>query len=848
MISNNFSAETEFLKLIVKLITKVQLDKSEECSIGYSEAFKSNSDFTEFISKVVDKVAEEQGLKHWREYYTLDHVLYKEEDRIPEGVLPFGSSCVQGIWLKHFRLIIEHENSLDAGGGYQEFSKLMLFNADMKVLMGYANKGDNYDAYAKDYQRIYASVGLSSDIKPILFIGEYADAHFDAYLITTGGLLTYQWDANIWAALPLETEEKRQHKGANAPQRSQGNQEVHEVGDVIDVNCLQHLLTFREQTLGMSKIGNLWSVNLSKCFKNVAEPFCLTSEDGDLNDGLRTCLWHGETTEEGASGDFLTELKWKITMEGGRPFMEMTGEFCGTHPLAMCKGVDFSSSDLQPVIEKFESSFHCLCFGDEELCKHVSHDSSRICWRTKEPLDVFGDGDLMFPAILSHSGWYVDIRGEIINFGEKLAELLSFLIPVNTPKPRKKTSRATTKEEKGRQFLEQALDYDFGRNGKSKDATKAVEYYEKCLGVMESGLAYYNLALSYLNGDGVNKDKKKGYSLMWKSEQMGYPSASFYLAKLFEADEDGEADFSKAAELYKHAVDNGHIEAAYRLGLLLKKGNGVERNPDEAFRMFGIAVNADAESIKPEYLYEYAMCHFRGVGTKECPANGIDAMRKAAEAGYADAQFEMAQAYECGWGVEKDNRKRWEWMRRAADGGNMDAEFQYGEYLLPKSPESAIEYLQRAAWKNHAMAEALLLEAKEKATKAEVETLTGQAENGLMKAQYKLGMMYLKGDKVKRNTRLGFDWLSEAANQGDVKALAELGWCYLEGVGVPRPNPNRAFDCFSEAAGSIKSSKNTSALKGLYECYSKGLGTERDRKLASDIKFRLDILRLYGNQ
>ena len=201
IMSNDYSAETEFLNRIVKLVTEVRLVKSEECNIGYAEAFKSNSDFTEFISKVVDKVAEEQGLKHWREYYTLDHVLYKEEDRIPDGALPFGSSCVHGTWLKHFRLIIEHENSLDAGGGYQEFSKLMIFNADMKVLMGYANKGDNYDAYAKDYQRIYASVELSADAKPILFIGEYANMHFDAYLITKDGLLKCQWETNTWDAL-----------------------------------------------------------------------------------------------------------------------------------------------------------------------------------------------------------------------------------------------------------------------------------------------------------------------------------------------------------------------------------------------------------------------------------------------------------------------------------------------------------------------------------------------------------------------------------------------------------------------------------------------------------------------
>lgn len=201
--SEVFQAECNFLKAFKKLAKEVQLLKNDKYVVGYSDAFKSNIDFTEFISKVVDKLAEAKKLKHWREYYTLDHVLYNDEDKIPEGDLPFGSSCVRGLWLKHLRFIIEHENSLDAGGGYQEFAKLMLFNADVKVLMGYGNKGDNYDSYAKDYQRIFESACSETEAKPILFIGEYGDIRFDAYLITKDGLFAFQWDADTWKSLPM---------------------------------------------------------------------------------------------------------------------------------------------------------------------------------------------------------------------------------------------------------------------------------------------------------------------------------------------------------------------------------------------------------------------------------------------------------------------------------------------------------------------------------------------------------------------------------------------------------------------------------------------------------------------
>ena len=85
-------------------------------------------------------------------------------------------------------------------------AKLMLFNAEMKVLMGYACKGANYDAYAKDYQLIYSSVDLALGVRPILFIGEYEDAHTDAYLITVDGLLKYQWESNKWFEMKVRRE------------------------------------------------------------------------------------------------------------------------------------------------------------------------------------------------------------------------------------------------------------------------------------------------------------------------------------------------------------------------------------------------------------------------------------------------------------------------------------------------------------------------------------------------------------------------------------------------------------------------------------------------------------------
>lgn len=200
---NKYQNETEFLERVITYLPNIKLtDIGGE--IGYREAYKSNGAFTEFISALVDKISATMKLNHYREYYSIDYVLYKDEDVVRD--LPGKTSHIKGTWLKHMRVAFEHENSLGPGGGYQEFSKLMLFNADIKVLMGWANVGkDGYDPYAKDYWYLYESMLSETEPKPILFIGEYSDSdrgHVDSYLMTkSDGLL--KWDNSTWISMKL---------------------------------------------------------------------------------------------------------------------------------------------------------------------------------------------------------------------------------------------------------------------------------------------------------------------------------------------------------------------------------------------------------------------------------------------------------------------------------------------------------------------------------------------------------------------------------------------------------------------------------------------------------------------
>ena len=76
---SEYPNETEFLGRVMKYLPDIKLtDRGGE--IGYREAYKSNGAFTEFISALVDKISADMELNHYREYYSIDHVLYNDKD------------------------------------------------------------------------------------------------------------------------------------------------------------------------------------------------------------------------------------------------------------------------------------------------------------------------------------------------------------------------------------------------------------------------------------------------------------------------------------------------------------------------------------------------------------------------------------------------------------------------------------------------------------------------------------------------------------------------------------------------------------------------------------------------
>lgn len=72
------------------------------------------------------------------------------------------------------------------------------------------------------------------------------------------------------------------------------------------------------------------------------------------------------------------------------------------------------------------------------------------------------------------------------------------------------------------------------------------------------------------------------------------------------------------------------------------------------------------------------------------------------------------------------------------------------------------------------------------------------AELGEAQAQYLLGEMYIKGDRVKRDDKLGVQWLRKSAIQGLKEAQFELGYMCAMGMGT-QYNPQEALKWYEKA-------------------------------------------------
>ena len=222
-----------------------------------------------------------------------------------------------------------------------------------------------------------------------------------------------------------------------------------------------------------------------------------------------------------------------------------------------------------------------------------------------------------------------------------------------------------------------------------------------------------------------------------------------------------QGNFDKAFQLYKEAADKGNAEAQFYVAEYYYKFYNEEivlsnEDKNNAFKKAAEYYEKAAlqDHAKAQYTY-YKLYHELKEEKREHFLDNLISvfdqdraliyLKRAAEHGNADAQYELGDCYNYGEGTEKDSEKAFEWYLKAAKQGHSDAQYELGEcyrfgFGTEENPEKAFEWCMKAAKQDNS------------------------------NAQYEVGLCYKTGYGTEENPEEAFKWFIKAAEQDDSDA------------------------------------------------------------------------------
>jgi TPR repeat protein len=218
-----------------------------------------------------------------------------------------------------------------------------------------------------------------------------------------------------------------------------------------------------------------------------------------------------------------------------------------------------------------------------------------------------------------------------------------------------------------------AVMYDTGK-GAPKDATKAVEWYEKSA-TQGNAQAQGNLAVKYYNGDGVPKNATKAVEWYLKAATQGDAASQFILGDMYHKGDSVAKDAGKGAEWFGKAAAQGDAAAQLKLGGMYYIGDGVQQDATKAAEWFEKAA-AQGDTTAQYYI---GLLFYKGDGVSKDAIKAAEWFYKAAKQENADAQFVLGRMYYQGEGVPLDLIKAGEWLQKAAKQGEVNAQLILGK-------------------------------------------------------------------------------------------------------------------------------------------------------------------------
>jgi TPR repeat protein len=273
-------------------------------------------------------------------------------------------------------------------------------------------------------------------------------------------------------------------------------------------------------------------------------------------------------------------------------------------------------------------------------------------------------------------------------------------------------------------------DLYYDGKGVAQDSGKAREWYQKAADA-GNAIAMTNLGWLYGNGKGVAQDSGKAREWYQKGADAGNTDAMYNLGVLYANGKGVAQDYDKAREWYQKAADAGNTDA--------KQALASQSPPPQPAPVAAVIPQPTTPTSTPSAADWFAQAQ-RYLNTKDF-ANALPLLQKAADAGDAEAMYNLGRLYQYGNGVAQDYALTYQWYQKAAAAGNADAMnnlgslYEYGRGVA-KDYRKAREWYQKAAD-------------------------TGDAE-----AMHNLGRSYEYGKGVAQDYGKAREWYQKAAAAG----------------------------------------------------------------------------------
>jgi TPR repeat protein len=270
--------------------------------------------------------------------------------------------------------------------------------------------------------------------------------------------------------------------------------------------------------------------------------------------------------------------------------------------------------------------------------------------------------------------------------------------------------------------------------------------------------AMYDLgALEYLKYPDTNA-VAESFQWMKRSADLGDPQAAFQLSNYYFHGWGTETNLaSHRYWLFKAAV-LGQTEAQVFMGDAYRWGHGVPKDDETSLVWYGKA----AAKNHPEALYDLAVRYFAEKTNRASMQLSGELMVRAAQLGHREAQFQCAMMCfrgDLNWSHDTGR----DWLDKAAENGWARAEFCLFQLYYngiapgkdcpayPQDKTEGVKWLRRAA------------------------------EHGSIQAQSILAVMLIQGRDVDKNTTEAEKLLRDAAAHGYSQAENDLGFAILNG-------------------------------------------------------------------